>query len=86
MNVMSYGCLQSLVLVVAGASEVQRQDENKLRSHSGGIAREIGVEPTARHAADPGIIPVVIRMPAAPAMPTRGNAPVRRCTLLATPS
>ena len=57
---MSYGCLQSLGLVVAGASEVQRQDENKLRSHSGGIAREIGVEPTARHAADLGIIPVVI--------------------------
>jgi hypothetical protein len=60
MDKMSYGCLQSLGLVVAGASEVQRQDENKLRSHSGGIAREIGVEPTARHAADPGIIPVVI--------------------------
>src|ERR1700681_1978114 len=59
MDVMSYGCLQSLGLVVAGASEVQRQDENKLRSHSGGIAREIGVEPTARHAADLGIIPVV---------------------------
>jgi hypothetical protein len=60
MDVMSYGCLQSLVLVVAAASEVQRQDENKLRRHSGGIAMEIGIEPTARHAADLGIIPVVI--------------------------
>jgi NAD(P)H-dependent flavin oxidoreductase YrpB (nitropropane dioxygenase family) len=60
MDVMSYGCLQSLVLVVAAASEVQRQDGNKLRSHSGGIAMEIGIEPSARHAADLGIIPVVI--------------------------
>ena len=31
-----------------------------MSSHSGGIAVEIGIEPTARHAADLGIIPVVI--------------------------
>jgi hypothetical protein len=47
---------------------------------------EIGIEPTAHHAADLGIIPVVIEDAAEAAMPTRRNAPVRRCTLLATPS
>jgi hypothetical protein len=31
MNVISDRCLQSLVLVVAGASKVQRRDENKIR-------------------------------------------------------
>jgi len=50
-----------------------------------GIAMEIGIEPTARHAGDLGTIPVVIEDACAPAMPMRRNAPVRRCTLLATP-
>jgi hypothetical protein len=31
MNVISDRCLQSLALVVAGASKVQRRDENRIR-------------------------------------------------------
>jgi Isochorismatase family len=43
-----------------GRAKFNAKMKINLRSHSGGIAMEIGIEPTARHAADPGIIPVVI--------------------------
>jgi hypothetical protein len=50
-----------------------------------GIAMEIGIEPTARHAVDLGILPVIIEDAFGAVTPRQRNASARRRALPATP-
>jgi nicotinamidase-related amidase len=44
-----------------------------------GIATEIGIDPTVRHGADLGFIPIVVEEPADTVTETPPNAPSRTC-------
>jgi nicotinamidase-related amidase len=50
-----------------------------------GVAMEIGIEPTARHAADLGIVPVLLRTPAAVGTSRPRNGPSSRLGSPVTP-
>ena len=51
-----------------------------------GIATEIGIEPTVRHGADLGLIPIVVRDACGPAMRKPASAPSRNSNSSATRS